>query len=423
MPRKPPDRLPQAAAAHARLDALRKDLLDFTARFVAIDTTNPPGRNYLACCEFLAAKLKSLGLKPQILRVPPHEQAPLAPGLDDYPRYNLIARWDVGAKRTLLFTGHYDVVPATSGWKTDPFKPYVKQEKLYGRGTSDMKGCDAAAIFAVQALQESGQTPPWNVELAFTADEETGGYAGLGWLVKSGALKADRAVLLEGGSGENLGIAHRGVLWLEVTVHGKAGHAANPKNGINALEKALPLIRRLKRLERAYASRKSAYLGAKHARRPTLMIGGVCGGGGKINTIPDAFTFSIDRRLIPEDRLSEVKRELAEAIKDAQRDDPDLKVSVKYLLYVESGHTAPDEPIVATALEAYRAVSGKRAKLRMTGGFTDMHFLTRDGKIPSVGYGAQGGGAHSDLEFLSLASQVQTAKFYAEMAVRTDGER
>ncbi len=384
-----------------RIERSGDALVEFARNFCAIDTTNPPGRNYQACCEFLAEKLESIGLAARVVRVPKAEQARLAPGLDNHPRFSVIGRWDVGAKKTLHFTGHYDVVPATGGWKTDPFKPVVRGDRLIGRGSGDMKGSDTAAIFAVDALRRSGATPPWNIELSFTPDEETGGCAGLGWLVKSGQIKPDAAVLCEGGSGDNIGYAHRGVLWLNVTVLGKPGHASNPKNGVNALEKACALIGQLQGLEKVYVTRRTRF----HIKQPhpTLMIGGVSGGGGKVNTIPDRFSFSIDRRMNPEDKLSDVKAEFAEVIRRARRRDPKLKVKVEYPLHVQSGWTEPTAPIARIAQAARAAVAGKVPGFRMTPGFTDMHFLTRDGKVPTIGYGAEGDGAHSDFEYVRIS--------------------
>lgn len=406
------------AKVQARIDKLKPELLEFTKRFCRFGTVNPPGNLYLECVRFLEKKLRSLGLKTRILRVPPKIQSKLVPGLNAYPRYNLIARWDVGAKKTLHYTGHYDVVPPTSGWKTDPFDPRVRGDKLIGRGSVDMKSSDAAAIFAVQALMESGVRPAWNIELSFTADEETGGYAGLGWVVKSKAIRPDAAVLLEGGSGDQIGYAHRGVLWLNLTVIGKAGHAANPKNGVNALEKACGLIRELQTLDAVYARRKSRFRAGKMARRPTLMIGGVSGGGGKVNTIPDRFSFTIDRRLLPEENLAKVKAEIMKVVKRAQKHDKDLKVKVEQLLYVQPGWTKLGAPILRVAKAASRAVTGQPSRYRMTGGFTDMHWLTNDGKVPTVGYGCRGGGAHSDFEWVSIASMVEMCKVYAEIALR-----
>ncbi|MFA9478080.1 hypothetical protein ACERK3_07190 [Phycisphaerales bacterium AB-hyl4] len=112
--------------AHERVGKLERSLVRFASDFCAFDTSNPPGRSYKACCEFLQNKLETLGMATKLYRVPKTEQAKLTPGLDDFPRYNLVARWDVGAAKTLHFTGHYDVVPATSGWKTDPFSPLLK---------------------------------------------------------------------------------------------------------------------------------------------------------------------------------------------------------------------------------------------------------------------------------------------------------
>ncbi len=368
---------------------------------------------------FLERKLKkSLQMKTRILQVPKATQEKWVPGSQAYPRYNLVARWDVGAKKTLHFTGHYDVVPPTAGWKTDPFKPVVKGNKIIGRGSGDMKASNTAALFAVQALKAKGFTPPWNIELSFTADEETGGYAGLGHLVKTKAIRPNAGVLLEGGGGDIIGYAHRGVLWIHITVLGKPGHGSNPRGGINALEKACFLIAELKKLERVYAGRRSKLLGNKIGRRPTLMIGGLASGGAKENTIPDRFTFSIDRRLLPEENLATVKAEILAVIEAAKRKDKELQVKVTYPLHVEPGQTDPKEHICTVARAAHRAIMGRSSKFRMSQGFNDMHWLTNNGKVPTIGYGVTGGGAHSDFEYAHISSLVETAKIYAEIALR-----
>ncbi|MEX0774344.1 MAG: ArgE/DapE family deacylase [Phycisphaeraceae bacterium] len=411
---------PLLSHVHHRIDHLEKPMVRFLAQFCAIATVNPPGDRYEECAAFLDRKLTQLGLTTRIVRVPLAQRLRLVPGSDNYPRPSVIARWDVGAPRTLLLTGHYDVVPATAGWKTDPFKPTLRAGKLIARGVSDMKGPDTAAIFAVQAMMQAGFIPPWNIELAFTPDEETGGYAGLGYLAQNRHLHADAAILLEGGAGRDIGYAHRGVLWIRITVLGKAAHASNPSNGINALEKAITLIGQLKTLQRAYARRPSALLtNSPVARRPTLMIGGISGGGSKINTIPDRFSFTIDRRLLPEDRLPQVKAEIMTIIRQAQKRDRQLKVQVEYPLHVPPGWTDQRQMICQVARKAVKAVLNKTPRFRMTGGFTDMHFLTHDAGIPTIGYGASGGGGiHADGEYLQITGLLQTAKTYTEIIRR-----
>jgi succinyl-diaminopimelate desuccinylase len=406
-----------------RIERLERSMVAFAARFCSIPTVNPPGQDYERCCEFLAAKLGALGLRTRIVRPPAALQAEVLPDSEDFPRPSVVARWDVGAERTLHFTGHYDVVPPTAGWRTDPFKPVIKGRRLIARGADDMKGANAAAIFAVQALRASRITPPWNLELSFTPDEETGGQLGLGYLVRSGQVRPDAAVLCEGGSGTALGYAHKGVLWLDVTVLGRPAHACNPRAGVNALEGACFLIGQLKTLEKAYATRSTAFrMDRAAAKRPTLMIGGVAGGGGKVNTIPDRFHFTIDRRLLPEEKVSAVRSEILAVIRRACRRRPSLRARVRTLLHVPPGFSDLEAEICRIAAAAVRDVHGKRARFRMSAGFTDMHFLTQEARVPTVMYGTRGAGAHADNEYCRIDSMREAARFYARLALGMPAE-
>jgi len=318
-------------------------------------------------------------------------------------------------------TGHYDVVPPTSGWKTDPFKPVIRGNRIYARGANDMKGSNAAAIFAVQAMMNAGVTPPWNIEFSFTADEETGGELGLGYLVKAGKIKPDAAIVLEGAGGATIGYAHKGVLWLEVTVIGKSSHACVPGNGVNALEMACRLIDEFGPLRAAYRKRRTAYRMAKDVyKQPTFVIGGILGGGsGKVNTVPDRFHFSIDRRISPEEKVAEAKGEIMSVIRRAKQKHRHLKVKVKQLLHVPPGWIDPDHEFCKTAQAACRAVTGKPTRLRMTPGFTDMHWLSQDAKVPTILYGAGGGGgAHADQEHTIIPAMLKGARVLIEIASR-----
>ncbi len=409
---------PHQEAVHRRIEALKPKMVSFLRQFVSIATVNPPGDRYLECVQFVEKKLKALGLKTRIHRVPKAVQEKLIPGSKDHPRYNLVARWDVGARKTLHFSGHYDVVPAGDGWKTNPFKPVLKGNKMIGRGTSDMKGCNTAVIFAVEALVACRQRPPWNLELSITADEETGGEAGLGHLVRSKIIAPDAAVLMEGGGGDSLGYGHRGTLWAHVTVIGKSGHGSNPESGINAVEKAADLMQAFKKYQRRLSKKKTRLLTNKIGRSPSLTIGGATSGGGSVNIIPGRFSFSLDRRLIPEERISKVKSEITAVIKTAKKRDADLNVEVAYQLLGNAAYTPPQRHIIKVAKAAHKAVTGRASTYYLCAGMTDMRYLTHDGKVPTVGYGISGGGAHSNLEYVNLDSIVDTAKIYAEIALR-----
>jgi len=409
------------APAHvlSRIDELQPALIKFTRQLCTIPTVNPPGDRYAECAQLIADKLEAIGLSTRVVRAPRKLLEQVLSDGERYPRDSVVARWNVGAEKTLHFNGHYDVVPPTAGWKTDPFKPTIRGRRLLARGASDMKGSIASAIIAVQGLKESRVTPPWNIELSFTPDEETGGELGLGYLVSSGAVKPDAAVVCEGAGLRNIGYAHRGVLWLEVTVLGKPAHACAPKRGVNALEKACSLMAELKKLERVFSQRPTRFRTSRPTEKPpTLMIGGIAGGGKKTNVVPDRFSFTIDRRINPEEKISVVERELRQTIRRAQRRDARLKVQVKRLLYVAPGQTALKADICRVAGAAVRSVRRQSPRYRLCLGFTDMHFLTEDAGVPTVMYGVRGGGEHSDLEWVALPELARTAKVYAEIAMR-----
>lgn len=133
---------PAVRQVHQRIDRLQRPMIRFLGEFCGIATVNPPGDHYQRCTRFLADKFKSMGLATRIVPPTLKEQLRLVPGSHAHPRPSVIARWDVGAKRTLLLTGHYDVVPATSGWKSDPFTLQVRAggRKLIARGVTLARG-------------------------------------------------------------------------------------------------------------------------------------------------------------------------------------------------------------------------------------------------------------------------------------------
>jgi len=135
-----------------------------------------------------------------------------------HPRYNVLGKVRApGARRTLHFNAHYDVVPVSGQWRNGgAFSGAVEGGWIYGRGTADMKGSIASLLMAVQALRATRTAPRLNLEISFTADEETDSELGAGWLVKHGPIAPDYAVVMEGGEGDKVCCGHNGTLWLEV---------------------------------------------------------------------------------------------------------------------------------------------------------------------------------------------------------------
>ena len=393
----------------------RDRMIRLTQELCSIPTENPPGLHYKSFVDFLRDYVESIGLDTEVVVVPLEYQKRFAPRETwNYPRYNLIARWDVGAQKTLHFNSHYDVVPATADWKTDPYQPVLKAGKLHGRGTGDMKGSLAASIFAVQALKTCGVRPPWNIELSFTADEEINGQCGVGYIVKKKIVRPNAAVICEGGSGDIISYGHRGSLWLDIHIEGVSAHGSAPMLGVNAFEKGVNLAERILAMKDDFPNRKTAHTAVRpEFRYPSLSLGGISGGGQKVNIIPDRFHFTVDRRLIPEEDVKETLNEFEAIIQSAQKKDRTLKAKIDVRMASNAGLSDPKSPLCLAAKQAVKNVYNKSAKMRIFGGFTDLHFFTNHAKCPTIGYGVECEGIHSSREFIPARSLVETARVYA----------
>jgi succinyl-diaminopimelate desuccinylase len=386
---------------------------------VRVPTVNPPGHEYRKMVDWLAIRCEGLGLEVAVLQVP--QEAVRRAGLS-LPRYNLVARWPVSGVPSVHFNAHYDVVPAAGKWRCgDPFAPEVRAGWLYGRGSGDMKGSIAALLMALEALRRTGRQPAFGVECSFTADEETGGELGAGYLMRQGLIKADYAVVCEGASGNRVGLGHNGVLWLEVEIEGKAAHASNPDQGHNAFEAMAELVCRLQgwKKELHAPSRRWRDPGGQE-RWPTLNVGGVFSGGpgDKVNTVPARAAFSIDRRVLPNETMAEVEEELRAAIERAAVPLRSVKARVHTRLRIDPCVVESAGALPQAFARALQRVRRRAAGFSATRGFTDLHYFVAEGGLPGIGYGVKGEGAHGVDERVGVRELVQTARVYAEFMQR-----
>jgi succinyl-diaminopimelate desuccinylase len=394
----------------------RDDLIRLASDLIRVPTENPPGEHYLACVALLARRCRAAGLATRVVRVPAAEvQAAFPPG-ERHPRAIVLGRWDVGAPRTVHFNAHYDVVPAArDGWRFGPFTPRVHQGALYGRGASDMKGAIASLLHALATMRAHGTAPPVNVEVSFTPDEETDSRLGAAWLVRRGLVRADAAVVCEGGCGGYVGVGHNGVLWFEVEVHGRAAHGSQPHRGVNAVELMSALVLALRPYQRQLARRRFRNPDGR-MRSATLNLGGVTatGAGGKINTVPAAVTFTLDRRVLPNEDLATAERELRACIRRIARRIPRLRVTVRKL----NEHTAtfldPRAPLARGFAAALARVRGRPARFVVSSGFNDSHFFAGEGRLPTIGWGPGGENCHGADEHVRVRELVLAAQTYAE---------
>ena len=249
---------------------LADDMVAFTQDLVRIPTVNPPGDCYAQCAEFIARKLQDFGYTVETLPaegLPEHTPA--------HPRINVIGTLSAAnpghTTTTLHFNGHYDVVPAGAGWSVDPFGADLRDGRIYGRGTCDQKAGIAASIFAVEAIRRAGVALDGALEQSATADEESGGFAGMAWLCDAGRLARNRqryVVITEPLDPERVCIGHRGVYWFEVTTLGRVGHGSMPGLAINAAEQMARLVGAFEDELKPGAGAPPEHCAGRAARRP-----------------------------------------------------------------------------------------------------------------------------------------------------------
>jgi succinyl-diaminopimelate desuccinylase len=407
------------------IDRHASDLLGRLRRMVRCATVNPPGENYDAVTRWLTGELAALGLQARRYPVPRSwMNRCLPPAQRGFPRFNVLGKLPVrGARKTIHFNAHYDVVPVSGRWRHgSPFSGAVEGGWIYGRGTADMKGSIASLLLALQALRATGTAPRLNVEVSFTADEETDSALGAGWLVEQAPIAPDYAIVMEGGEGPAVCCGHNGVIWLEVTVHGRAAHGSKPEAGINALEKMSALVLALDDYKRRLA-RRTFVTPEGVTMRPTINLGGIfsAGPGGKINTVPALASFTIDRRVLPMENHAAAERELRATLAATARRIPRCRISVAKVSENFACFSAPAHPFFAAMAGSVARVRRKPAVFNVSTGFNDMHFFSHHRKIPTLGYGPGGEDYHAVDERARIKDLLNSAKIYADLLTTFGG--
>jgi acetylornithine deacetylase/succinyl-diaminopimelate desuccinylase-like protein len=225
------------------LKEIEEEATDFLSGLIRVNTTNPPG-NETAAAKYVAKSLEKDGFKCELFES--------AAG-----RGSVVTRLKgASLKPSLLLLSHLDVVAANpKEWSVDPFGGLVKDGFVWGRGALDMKGMTAIEVMVLKLLKRNNVKLKGDVILAATADEEKGGEAGAGWLVRNhpDKVRAD-CVLNEGGGmamkidGKNMftiNTAEKGILWFKVKAGGTPGHGSVPGAADNAILRMNKVVEKL----------------------------------------------------------------------------------------------------------------------------------------------------------------------------------
>lgn len=305
--------------------------------------------------------------------------------------------------RTLILCAHLDTV-GTDGM-TDALTPEIHDGRMYGRGGYDMKGGLAAALIACRDAHRAGV--PGTVQVVAVADEE---HSSTGIQEVLPHLAADGAVVTEP-TELRLAVAHRGFVWVEITIEGKAAHGSRPELGVDAIMKAGPVLVALDQLSARITARTPHPLlgnGVLHAS--------IISGGREESTVPDRLTLTLERRTLPGETPGTVLAEIDDVLDHCRSADPALVVQRRVTLARPPLDTPADAGIATALAEAIQARQGRPVTVEGMSYWADSAFLASAG-IPTVLYGPAGDGAHAATEWVDLDSVAACAGTLTDLAI------
>ncbi len=380
----------------------REFLISLASALVRINTENPPGRE-LEAASFLAERLADLGIKSTVDRL-------------DGVRANAVCILEGGdAGPTLLFNSHLDTVPAgeRDGWQVEPLGGFIKEDRLYGRGSADAKGSIAAMAASLKALIDVRDRIRGKVVLAAVADEEVAGMGTKALLSKYG--KFDFAVVGEP-TGLRVCTAHKGRLEIKVRIRGRPAHASMPQEGVNAILAAASYCNELEQMADSLSRTRGHPLVGKPTVAVTMISGGI-----KPNVIPDECVLTVDRRLIPGERPDAVKISFEELASKVMATRLGTEFSISIVQHHRATEVSTSEPITQVALEAVSRVLKVKAEPYGLPAYTDLGWIVAAG-TPGVVLGpGELSQAHSYNENVPISELGAAAEIYYEIALRLLG--
>lgn len=414
----------------ARIDAQRDALVELTQALVRMPTVNPPGEAYTDCAELIGRRLAARGFAVEYLRA-----AGARADSARYPRTNVVGRIEgSGPGPCVHFNGHIDVVEPGQGWSVDPFAGTVRDGRIYGRGTCDMKGGIAASIIAAEAILAEGIRFPGAIEISGTVDEETGGHAGVAWLAEHGRFSAprvDHVIIPEPLQVDRICLGHRGVWWAEIEMRGRIAHGSMPFLGVSAIRGMAKFLALVERELYPTLDRRQTRMPVvpDGARSSTLNFNSIHGGlaegfdGPPAPLVADSCRLVLDRRYLIEESLDDVKREIVSLLDRTVQEGPGLSYAMRDLMTFAPTLTEPDAPVVRALDAEIERVLGRRASHIASPGTYDQKHIARIGHLHDcVAYGP---GllelAHQPDEFIVIDDMVASAKVMAAATLRLLG--
>jgi acetylornithine deacetylase len=400
------------------IDASREKSIAFLQQMIAIPSVTGDEAKIQ---KFLAGYLAKLGLAVDMwetdweaLKKHPAYR-PVQRGYEGRP--NIVATWKgSGGGRSLLLNGHTDVIPVGGGegWSDDPWSAAIKNGRIYGRGSCDMKSGVASHIMAVEYLLAVGGKPKGDVHINVVVDEEVSGHGTLDTVIRG--YKADAGI-----SGETSGLAVQpaciGRIWFEIEIHGKPAGIQKRYEGISGIELGNKIVSAVNDLEAKRVASVTHPLYPNALDSLPCMIGSFSAGN-----YPSAFPANCLLKgsigTVPGEDHEGVKQSLVQQIARAAAEDPWMKLhppKVRFVGYdAEASEIPRDHPIVETVCKNYKEISGRNPEISGRQGAADTRFLNRYANTPTVIFGPGSTAVmHADDEYVSIDDYMTSIKVMA----------
>ncbi len=371
---------------------------ELLALLVACDSTNPSlvpgGAGESAVAALVAQRLEAAGLAVEMWDASSGRQSVLG------------VLKGTGRGRSLLLCSHLDVV----GADRELFKPVVRSGRMYGRGTSDMKGGLAASILAACELARDRQGLAGDLLVAGVIDEEwlSAGAVDLIARLAAADVEVDGAILPEA-TGLSLVVEHGGFAWWKVVSIGVEAAGDDYERGVDAIALMGGALSGLLELDAELAGRP-----AKPYGRPCIHASTIAGGT-QLSAYPGRCEVGIERCLIPGETVAQARAELEEVLARAAAREPRLNAQLQQIVGREAMALERSEPVVTELASVAARLLGAPREVRGDMGWMDSGILVEAG-IPCVAFGPTGGGEHTSGEWVDVSSVSACARVLADTA-------
>jgi succinyl-diaminopimelate desuccinylase len=379
-----------------------KKSVQFLQSLIQINSVNPQG-NEKKIAEAIQAYLQSSNLQVE---------------LDDLGnnRANLLVTYPNGKtdEKYLVYSGHFDTVPTGMvEWEHDPFSGKLIDNKVYGRGTTDMKSGVAAMVLALDYLERAGVKLNGTLQFVGTAGEEVNGY-GAKKVVEKGQIDKATALVISEPSENKMFTAHKGCLWLEISTYGRTAHGSMPDQGVNAILAINEFMNVLQTYEFDYTPHP--LLG-----HPTINIGTI-EGGVKTNVVPDQCKLTLDIRTVPGQDNDTILKDIENILKgiSGRSQSP---YEIKVINNMDSVYTNESDDFVKLAVGTGK--NHLNLDLRPTGVnyYTDASVYWPHLQIPTIIFGPGNPRlAHQPDENVELDKFIESIRYFIALAIDYLGE-